>query len=104
MDTIVSNVESTQNDITYDLGVSGKGNGPAPTQYSSYTSSWSSSSLSRTPGQMIIGTIIDTLSSGYAGIYSVKLENGVDGYDNKANRVIVTIKSQSAASDHVINF
>lgn len=88
-------------DITYDLGVSGKGNGPAPTQYSSYTSPWSSSLLSRTPGQMIIGTTIDTLSSGYAGIYSVRLENGVDGYGNKANRVVVTIKSESTAADGV---
>lgn len=88
-------------DITYDLGVSGKGNGPASTQYSSYTSPWSSSLLSRTPGQMIIGTTIDTLSSGYAGIYSVRLENGVDGYGNKANRVVVTIKSESTAADGV---
>lgn len=86
--------------ITYDLGVAGKGNGHE-TQYSSYTSPWSSSLLSKVPGQMIIGTTIDVLSSGYAGIYSVKLENGVDGYGNKANRVVVTIKSESTAADGV---
>ncbi|MBD5537851.1 MAG: hypothetical protein HDQ99_19810 [Lachnospiraceae bacterium] len=87
-------------DITHDLGVSGKGNGHE-TQYSSYASPWSSLLLAKVPGQMIIGTAIDVLASGYAGIYSVKLENGVDGYGNKANRVIVTIKSESTASDHV---
>ncbi len=86
--------------ISHDLGVSGKGNGHE-TQYSSYTSPWSSLLLSRSPGQMIIGTTINVLASGYAGIYSVKLEDGVDGYGNKANRVVVTIKSESTAPDHV---
>ena len=86
--------------ISYDLGVSGKGNGHE-TQYSSYTSPWSSLLLSGVPGQMIIGTTINVLASGYAGIYSVKLEDGVDGYGHKANRVIVTIKSESTAPDHV---
>lgn len=50
---------------------------------------------------MIIGATIDVLSSGYAGIYSVKLVNGVDPWDNKANCIVVTIKSESTASDHV---
>ncbi|MDE7070774.1 MAG: hypothetical protein K2O86_02210 [Clostridia bacterium] len=88
-------------DITYDLGVSGKGNGSTQTQYSSYASPWSTYLLSGTSGQMIIGATVDTIASGYAGIYYIRLENGVDGYGNKANRVIVTIKSESTASDHV---
>lgn len=97
---------STENikwgDISYNLGVSGKGDGPnKPTQYASYTSPWSSAMLSRVPGQMIIGATIDTIASGYAGIYAIKLENGVDAYGNKANRVVVTIKSESTAPDHV---
>ena len=50
---------------------------------------------------MIIGATIDTIASGYAGIYAIKLENGVDAYGNKANRVVVTIKSESTAPDHV---
>ena len=50
---------------------------------------------------MIIGTTINVLASGYAGIHSVKLEDGVDGYGNKANRGAVTIKSESTAPDHV---
>ncbi len=100
--TTLSTENIKRGDISYNLGVSGKGDGPnKPTQYASYTSPWSSAMLSRVPGQMIIGATIDTIASGYAGIYAIKLENGVDAYGNKANRVVVTIKSESTAPDHV---